>query len=175
MRALRWLVPVYLGLAVPMVASPPALAATAAPQLRVSPAVARAAERVTVSGAGYGRTNPIEIHWNSPSGPVLGSFRPTDSSLEPGQVIVPPDAAPGKYQIYATQQDLPDKPSTSIEVVLTSAQIPAQTATTQPLIEEERGEEGGTSLAVVAVIMVVVLGAVILAGALITRRRRATP
>jgi hypothetical protein len=76
-------------------------------QLQVTPSSARAGEEVTVYGPrGYGRTNPVEVRWGSPTGPVLGTFSPNEESYAqfgPGTVTIPADAKPGTYQLWATQ------------------------------------------------------------------------
>ncbi|MDP9419966.1 MAG: hypothetical protein M3P53_07445 [Actinomycetota bacterium] len=46
------------------------------PRLLVEPVQVRAGETVTVTGnRPYGSTNPVEIHFDAPNGPLLGSFR----------------------------------------------------------------------------------------------------
>src|SRR5436190_13095196 len=80
-------------------------------QLQISPAQVKAGDQVAVYGPrGYGKTNAVEIRWNSPTGPVLGTFTPNDESYAqfgPGQVTIPADAAPGVYELFATQQLTP--------------------------------------------------------------------
>jgi hypothetical protein len=62
---------------------------------------------VTVFGPrGYGRTNPVEIRFGSPDGPVLGSFQPNEELYAmwgPGTVRIPEDARPGVHFLFATQ------------------------------------------------------------------------
>ncbi len=88
----------------------PATAAWAphVPQLNVTPAQVRPGEQVTVVGTrGYGFTNPVEIRFNSPDGPVLGSFQPDKQSYAawgPGTITIPADTKAGTYTLYATQQ-----------------------------------------------------------------------
>ncbi|MCA1691999.1 MAG: hypothetical protein LC733_07320 [Actinobacteria bacterium] len=77
------------------------------PQLNVNPSRMRAGEEVSVVGTrGYGFTNPVEVHFNSPDGPVLGSFQPTNEAYAPwgpGTVRIPENTAPGTYYLWATQ------------------------------------------------------------------------
>lgn len=77
------------------------------PQLLVNPAQARAGDQVSVEGArGFGFTNPVEVHFNAPDGPVLGRFQPdtqTYAAWGPGTITIPADARPGTYTLYATQ------------------------------------------------------------------------
>jgi hypothetical protein len=76
-------------------------------QLQVTPGSARPGQEVSVYGPrGYGPTNPIDIRWGSPTGPVLGTFQPNTESYAafgPGTVTIPADARPGTYQLFATQ------------------------------------------------------------------------
>lgn len=88
----------------------PATAAWAphVPQFNVDPAQARPGQEVTVAGTrGYGFTNPVEVRFDSPEGPVLGSFQPTKEGYAawgPGTIVIPADTAPGRHTLYATQQ-----------------------------------------------------------------------
>ncbi|MDQ3898020.1 MAG: hypothetical protein M3326_12415, partial [Actinomycetota bacterium] len=76
-------------------------------QLQVTPAQGRPGQDVSVYGPrGYGPTNPVEVRWGSPSGPVLGTFQPNTEAYAqwgPGTVKIPADAKPGTYQLFATQ------------------------------------------------------------------------
>jgi len=80
-------------------------------QLQVTPSQVKPGQQVTVYGPrGYARTNPVEVRWNSPTGPVLGTFQPNEESYAqfgPGPVTIPADARPGTYQLFATQQLTP--------------------------------------------------------------------
>lgn len=64
-------------------------------------------EQLTVFGQrGYGPTNPVEIHLDSPDGPLLGTFQPNNELYAmwgPGPVTIPADARPGAHTLYATQ------------------------------------------------------------------------
>jgi hypothetical protein len=76
-------------------------------QLQVTPSQVKPGDEVTVYGPrGYGRTNPVEIRWDSPNGPVLGTFNPNTESYAqfgPGTVRIPADVRPGTYELWATQ------------------------------------------------------------------------
>jgi hypothetical protein len=76
-------------------------------QLQVTPTQARPGQEVSVYGPrGYGPTNPVEVRWGSPTGPVLGTFQPNTEAYAqwgPGAVTIPADAKPGTYQLFATQ------------------------------------------------------------------------
>jgi hypothetical protein len=96
--------------AVLLVAAVPSWAPHVA-QLQVTPAQARPGEQVSVYGPrGYGPTNPVEVRWGSPMGPVLGTFQPNTESYAqwgPGTITIPADAKAGTYQLYATQNLTP--------------------------------------------------------------------
>lgn len=114
MRVSRWLVRVcsatgavaLLGL----VGAAPSWAPHVA-QLQVTPTQATPGQNVSVFGPrGYGPTNPVEVRWGSPSGPVLGTFQPNTEAYAlwgPGTVTIPADAKPGTYQLFATQDLTP--------------------------------------------------------------------
>ena len=133
-------------------------------QLQVTPTQAKAGEEVTVYGPrGYGRTNPVEVRWGSPSGPVLGTFAPNEESYAqfgPGKVTIPADAKPGTYQLWATQLLTPGEtyirgvPSqATIEVVGAAAPVVAPgdvRGETQLVGLEEESEVNGARLAVIA-------------------------
>lgn len=76
-------------------------------QLQVTPDQAKPGQQVSVYGPrGYGPTNPVDVRWGSPTGPVLGTFQPNTESYAqfgPGTITIPADARPGTYQIFATQ------------------------------------------------------------------------
>jgi hypothetical protein len=80
-------------------------------QLQVTPASAKPGQEVSVYGPrGYGPTNPVEVRWGSPTGPVLGTFQPNTESYAqwgPGNITIPADAKAGAYQLFATQNLTP--------------------------------------------------------------------
>ena len=80
-------------------------------QLQVTPGHVRPGEQVSVFGPrGYGRTNPVQVRWDSESGPILGSFQPDQQRFAqwgPGTVTIPADASAGRHVLVATQE-LPD-------------------------------------------------------------------
>jgi len=105
-RLLRWGGAAVVAAAFTFASAAPSFAPHVA-QLQVTPAQAKAGEEVTVFGPrGYGRTNPVEIHWGSVDGPVLGRFTPNEEAYAmwgPGTVRIPEDAKPGVYALFATQ------------------------------------------------------------------------
>ena len=134
-------------------------------QLQVTPSAAKAGDTVTVYGPrGYGPTNPVEVRWGSPTGPVLGTFAPSTESYAqfgPGTIVVPADAKPGIYQLWATQQLTPGEtyirgiPSQATFQVNGPGGLPAvgqgQVASTPPNVGlQEHNSTSGTHLAVIA-------------------------
>lgn len=152
-------------LAVMLLAAPAAWAPHVA-QLQVTPAQARPGQEVSVYGPrGYGPTNPVEVRWGSPTGPVLGTFQPNAESYAqwgPGTVTIPTDATPGTHQLFATQTLTPGEtyirgvPSqAAIQVVASNGAAPVLSGpppvpdAEQPrvgLLEEERSSTGGLVL-----------------------------
>ena len=105
--------------------------ATHVAQLQVTPAQARPGQEVSVYGPrGYGPTNPVDVRWGSPTGPVLGTFQPNTEAYAqwgPGTVTIPADATPGTYQLFATQTLTPGE--TYIRGVPSQAAIQVVSAT----------------------------------------------
>src|SRR5215207_445597 len=114
MRRSAWLVrtasAVGAAVAVVLLTAAPSWAPHVA-QLQVTPAQAKPGQEVSVYGPrGYGPTNPVEVRWGSPTGPVLGTFQPNTESYAqwgPGAVTIPADAKAGTYQLFATQNLTP--------------------------------------------------------------------
>ncbi len=100
-------------------------------QLQVTPAQARPGQEVSVYGPrGYGPTNPVEVRWGSPTGPVLGTFQPNTESYAqwgPGTITIPADAKAGTYQLFATQNLTPGE--TYIRGIPSQASIQVVSAT----------------------------------------------
>lgn len=61
-----------------------------------------AEERVTMNGTAFHKGVPVEIRWNSVSGPVLATATGPDFSLP---VTIPADAKPDAYYLFAVQHD----------------------------------------------------------------------
>ena len=163
-------------------------------QLQVTPAQARPGETVSVYGPrGYGPTNPVEVRWGSPAGPVLGTFQPNTESYAqwgPGNITIPADAKAGTYQLFATQNLTPGEtyirgvPSQATVQVLGQAGAapvlagpvsdPTAEQTKVGLLEEESSSTG--SLVVLAL---GVAGAALFVGGavaiLVARRPQAGP
>ena len=78
------------------------------PQLEVTPNRMRPGDQVVVAGTrGFGFTHPVEVRFNAPDGPVLGTFQPDRQAYAawgPGPITIPADTKPGTYVLYATQQ-----------------------------------------------------------------------
>ncbi|HEV2809632.1 MAG TPA: hypothetical protein VGV93_04435 [Acidimicrobiales bacterium] len=94
--------------AVGLVATAGAAWAPHVPQLEVTPNRMRPGDQVVVAGTrGFGFTNPVEVRFNSPDGPVLGTFQPDKQAYAawgPGPITIPADTQPGTYTLYATQR-----------------------------------------------------------------------
>ncbi len=78
------------------------------PQLEVTPSRMRPGDQVVVAGTrGFGFTHPVQVRFNSPDGPVLGTFQPDRqpyAAWGPAPITIPADTPPGTYTLYATQQ-----------------------------------------------------------------------
>ena len=195
MRGNRWLVRSLLAAggaaAVLLVAAAPSWAPHVA-QLQVTPAQARPGQDVSVYGPrGYGPTNPVEVRWGSPTGPVLGTFQPNTESYAqwgPGTVTIPADAKAGTYQLWATQNLTPGEtyirgiPSqASIQVVSANGAAPVlsgpapASSEDQPVVGLE--EEDGTSTGSLVLLALGVAGGALFlgGGAAILVARRPEP
>ncbi len=193
LRLARSLLAVGGAAAVLMVAAAPSWAPHVA-QLQVTPAQARPGQEVSVYGPrGYGPTNPVEVRWGSPTGPVLATFQPNTESYAqwgPGMVIIPADAKAGIYQLFATQNLTPGEtyirgiPSqASIQVVSATGSAPVLSGTPplaaddQPVIGLE-DEESTSTGSLVLLALGVAGGALFLGGGaaiLVARRPQAAP
>jgi len=104
--ARRVLAGVMVVAAIELITASPAFAPHVA-QLQVTPSTVAPGGQVSVYGPrGYGSTNPVEVRLGSVTGPVLGTFQPTDENFAqfgPGTVTMPPGTAPGTYRLVATQ------------------------------------------------------------------------
>jgi hypothetical protein len=163
-------------------------------QLQVTPASARPGETVSVYGPrGYGPTNPVEVRWGSPTGPVLGTFQPNTESYAqwgPGTVTIPADAKAGTYQLYATQNLTPGEtyirgiPSqASIQVVSATGAAPVLSGPPPVPIEDQpviglEEEEGTSTGSLVLLALGVAGGALFLGGGAaiaVARRPQSAP
>ena len=192
-RLVRSLLAVAGAAAVLMVAAAPSWAPHVA-QLQVTPAQARPGQEVSVYGPrGYGPTNPVEVRWGSPTGPVLGTFQPNTESYAqwgPGTITIPADARAGTYQLFVTQNLTPGEtyirgiPSqATIQVVSATGAAPVLSGTPpvaaedQPVIGLEEEEDTSTG-SLVLLALGVAGGALFLGGGaaiLVARRPQATP
>src|SRR5256714_10945962 len=58
--------------------------------------------QVTVTGSEFG-SNPVDIHFNALTGPVLATLTPDSNGNFSGAVTIPSDAAPGSAVLLATE------------------------------------------------------------------------
>ncbi len=108
-----------------LLAAGSAWACIAGPTLIVTPAQAKPAQEVALSGLSYNGSLPIVVHFNALDGPVLGTFmasggRFDDPEALVGKVTIPADTKPGSYVFVATQS----KPDGSL------AQVPVRALVT---------------------------------------------
>ena len=160
-------------------------------QLQVTPTQVRPGDQVSVFGPrGYGRTNPVQIRWDSETGPVLGSFQPDQQRFAqwgPGTVTIPADASAGRHVLVATQ-DLPDAdagirgiPARTVIEVLGPASIPILGAPLSPPVDArpdrvEVTENDGVPLGGVLMVGLGVAGVAMFAAGMasaVARRRSA--
>ncbi len=160
-------------------------------QLQVTPGQVRPGDQVSVFGPrGYGRTNPVEIRWDSESGPVLGTFRPDQQRFAqwgPGTVTIPADATAGRHVLVATQE-LPDAdagirgiPARTVIEVLGPASIPVLGAPLSPPVgaraeRVEVADDGGIPIGGVLLVGMGVAGVAMFAAGMASAaaRRRAS-
>ena len=105
-RVVRWAGGVLLAAGRLLASAPPSHAPHIA-QIQITPSQVQAGQEVPVFGPrGYGRTNPVDIRWDSLDGPVLGTFQPNEELYAlwgPGTIRIPEDARPGIHFLFATQ------------------------------------------------------------------------
>ena len=95
-------------------ASAGAFACTNISTLNISDSSGRPGERVLVTGASFGNSSPtgrrtttplpVQIRWNALEGAKLGEVAPDGAGNISASITIP-DAAPGRYVIFAVQQD----------------------------------------------------------------------
>ena len=163
-------------------------------QLQVTPDQARPGQQVSVYGPrGYGPTNPVDVRWGSPTGPVLGTFQPNTEAYAqwgPGTITIPADARPGTYQIFATQTLTPGEPyirgvpsQATVQVVGETGAAPLLSGPAPVAQSEQEAvglaeEEETTTGRLVLLALGVAGGALFLGGAiaiLVARRPQPTP
>ena len=102
----RWVTAVGLAGAMAVAWASPAFAPHVA-HLILDKTQIKAGEQLTVFGQrGYGPTNPVEIHLDSPDGPLLGTFQPNNELYAmwgPGPITIPADTRTGAHTLFATQ------------------------------------------------------------------------
>ena len=91
-----------------------AFACTNISTLNISDSSGRPGDRVLVTGASFGNSSPtgrrtatplpVRVRWNAVEGPTLAELAP-DAAGNISASITIPDASPGRYVIFAVQQD----------------------------------------------------------------------
>lgn len=91
-----------------------AFACTNISTLNISDSSGRPGERVLVTGTSFGNSSPtgrrtttplpVRIRWNAVEGPTLAELAPDGAGNISASITIP-DAAPGRYVIFAVQQD----------------------------------------------------------------------
>src|SRR4051794_14564433 len=194
MRHVRWLVRICsaagaAAVLLILVAATPSWAPHVA-QLQVTPSQARPGQEVTVYGPrGYGPTNPVEVRWGSPTGPVLGTFQPNTESYAqwgPGPITIPADAKAGTVDLFATQILTPGEtyirgiPSqASIQIVTEGGAAPVVSGPSSPATHQPAvglAEEQASSTGHLVLVALGVAGAALFLGGgaaiLVARRPR---
>lgn len=99
----------FLIVAGPVALGSAAYACQSLATLHANPAAASAGSTVTLSGKNYGfattgtQNSNIEIHLNTRTGPVIGTFAPVASRRLNGTVIIPAGTPAGDLTLVATQ------------------------------------------------------------------------
>jgi len=68
-----------------------------------SPTAAQAGQQVHLTGSEFYGTNPVLIHFNALTGPVLATFTPDTNGNFAGTVTIPSNAQPGPAVLVATE------------------------------------------------------------------------
>lgn len=71
--------------------------------LEVADQEVTAGEEVRVSGFSY--TDTVNVRFGEVDGPVLATLEPSDEDIISGMVTIPEEASPGRYVLFAVQQD----------------------------------------------------------------------
>ena len=102
MRHLRWYG--VAGVIVGGILFPVAVAWACLPvaSLTSNTAQAQPGSQVTVTGSEFG-SNPVDVHFNALTGPVLATLTPDSNGNFSGAVTIPSDAAPGSAVLVATE------------------------------------------------------------------------
>lgn len=133
---------------------------------------------MTVFGKEFAQKEPVEIHLDSPTGPLLATAPPPESTMTSQfevTVTMPADVAPGSHLLVATQQYHhmnAGAPARASIVVGTDAPTP-------PLTEERPAAvvmgAGVSAVALVLIGLAVAAGALLLAGLLSRRSAGRSP
>ena len=104
----------FLVMASVVVTAAGAFACTNISTLNISDSSGRPGDRVLVTGTSFGNSSPtgrrtatplpVRVRWNAVEGPTLAELAP-DTAGNISASITIPDASPGRYVIFAVQQD----------------------------------------------------------------------
>ncbi len=104
----------FLLMAIVVGAGAGAFACTNISTLNISDSSGRPGDRVLVTGTSFGNSSPtgrrtatplpVRVRWNAIQGPTLAELAP-DAAGNISASITIPDASPGRYVIFAVQQD----------------------------------------------------------------------
>ncbi len=99
------------GALVPLAVTATAWACGVLATVKVSSSVANPGQTLTVTGANYSASadfTPVQIRWNSRTGPVVGQATPDPSGRINTTVQVPREAAAGWHAVNGTQHRISD-------------------------------------------------------------------
>ena len=104
----------FLLMAIGVGAGAGAFACTNISTLNISDSSGRPGDRVLVTGTSFGNSSPtgrrtatplpVRVRWNAVEGPTLAELAP-DAAGNISASITIPDASPGRYVVFAVQQD----------------------------------------------------------------------
>nr|MDQ3642826.1 hypothetical protein [Actinomycetota bacterium] len=104
----------FLLMAIVLGAGAGAFACTNISTLNISDSSGRPGDRVLVTGTSFGNSSPtgrrtatplpVRVRWNAVEGPTLAELAP-DAAGNISASITIPDAGPGRYVLFAVQQD----------------------------------------------------------------------
>lgn len=124
------------------------LAGTAPPFVgEPQPGRALAGSSVTVGGGSWATSGPVEVLWDSATGPVLGLADVDSSGTFSVTVVIPRTASPGSYLLVARQGSTAKPTVIEVPAPLTAASDPQPTGpgappTTGPAIVANRTSGG---------------------------------
>ena len=105
---------VFVLVALAATAGATSFACTNISTLNISDSSGRPGDRVLVTGTSFGNSSPtgrrtttplpVRIRWNAVEGPTLAELAPDGAGNISASVTIP-DASPGRYVVFAVQQD----------------------------------------------------------------------